>query len=139
MGAKYRIPEEIWLELTLGSARAEAIKVWEAIIWKQRSLSVFLPWNFFTRLWCMYEWAQFLGPGGGSFNDVHIYWDWFTQQKVLPLYERMIRFVSVNDAEMHDSRDRDLLKAKIEYYWNCPSTLSVAYDLPGPIIRSFFN
>jgi len=113
----HRLVDRIWVELTLGSVRCMTFLYWEAIIWRTRHLKLLCAWNGFYNLWTLFNWAQYIGPGGQCPTTIELDIDWFLLPQTLPLYSRMIRNLSVKDAHLEDERDRPLIEEKIVYYW----------------------
>lgn len=86
----------------------------EDFIHKSNGLIVLLSWNYFTRLWCVYEWACFLYTHHPS--NVEIGCDSFLgtdPQATLPLYVNSIETLSVKNADCAVPGDREILVDKV--------------------------
>lgn len=76
---------------------------------------VLCPWTYFTRLWCVYEWACCLLSHDPM--RIVICADQFVRHETLPLYANVIRDFTISKCECYMEEDRDVLERKIgEYY-----------------------
>mmetsp|Transcript_16444 Transcript_16444/g.29871 ORF Transcript_16444/g.29871 Transcript_16444/m.29871 type:complete len:232 (+) Transcript_16444:2-697(+) len=77
---------------------------------------VLLSWHYFSRLWCVYEWAAFLvwhEP-----RNVRLSVDLMMRPGTIDLYVDSVRSFSVSGAECFNEADRPLLLKKIDAYYN---------------------
>ena len=87
----------------------------EDFIQRCDGMVVLLSWQYFERLWCVYEWAAFL-----VYHDakkVQICVDAFMRPASKQLYLDSIEIFSVGNAKCYHEPDRQVLKDKVaEYY-----------------------
>eukprot|EP00931_Biecheleriopsis_adriatica_P040261 TRINITY_DN23061_c0_g1_i2.p1 TRINITY_DN23061_c0_g1~~TRINITY_DN23061_c0_g1_i2.p1 ORF type:complete len:676 (+),score=151.05 TRINITY_DN23061_c0_g1_i2:46-2073(+) len=76
---------------------------------------VLLTWQYFEKLWCMYEWASFLVYHEPQ--DIHICADAFYRPATVSLYIESIKSFAVNSAKCEDERDRRMLQNKVNQYY----------------------
>mmetsp|Transcript_1045 Transcript_1045/g.1665 ORF Transcript_1045/g.1665 Transcript_1045/m.1665 type:complete len:451 (-) Transcript_1045:143-1495(-) len=88
----------------------------EHFIQISEGLIVLLSSHYFTRLWCVYEWACFLAYK--PFDKIEVGCQWLTQEtETYSLLLRSIATVSVGGARCFNEGDRKILEDKIaEYY-----------------------
>lgn len=87
----------------------------EEFIQRCDGMVVLLSWHYFSRLWCVYEWAAFLVYHDPS--HVRICADAFLRPATRDKYVEAIREFSVDKAHCHDEADRLRLKAKVKEYY----------------------
>jgi hypothetical protein len=76
---------------------------------------VLLSWSYFTRLWCVYEWACFLVAHKPT--DVHVGLKSFISVPTLPLFLAAVRGISVANAQCFAESDRATLVTKVDEYY----------------------
>eukprot|EP00445_Apocalathium_hangoei_P043351 CAMPEP_0203974032 /NCGR_PEP_ID=MMETSP0359-20131031/99895_1 /ASSEMBLY_ACC=CAM_ASM_000338 /TAXON_ID=268821 /ORGANISM="Scrippsiella Hangoei, Strain SHTV-5" /LENGTH=607 /DNA_ID=CAMNT_0050912205 /DNA_START=98 /DNA_END=1917 /DNA_ORIENTATION=+ len=76
---------------------------------------VLLTWHYFSRLWCVYEWAAFLAyhDAKNLRNSVET----FMRPASRDLYLNAIPNISIQHCKCHDEKDRVVLKQKIVQYY----------------------
>lgn len=87
----------------------------EDFIQLSNGLVVLLTWSYFTRLWCVYEWACFLIKKSPS--SILICVDPFLRCSTLPLFLASIKNFSLARCECHVESDRALLLEKVDQYY----------------------
>jgi hypothetical protein len=83
----------------------------EDFLRRSDGMVVLLTWEYFSRLWCIYEWASFLVYHPAK--DVDICADFFLKPATQSLYLRCIANFSVAKANCDVESDRVILQAKI--------------------------
>jgi len=105
------VSEKLWLEVTLGSLRAENLSLIDEIIWKHPRMTVLLSWDHFARLWPLFEWATFLLRH--SPTQIELACDLFAPLSTMPQHLDRVRRLSIQDAcakeNIHDERDVEML------------------------------
>mmetsp|Transcript_32632 Transcript_32632/g.86100 ORF Transcript_32632/g.86100 Transcript_32632/m.86100 type:complete len:394 (+) Transcript_32632:773-1954(+) len=79
------------------------------------SLLVLLSHTYFTRLWCIYEWACFLISKDP--RNIFIGSKYFMTPESQPKYLAAVRGISVAKAECFAESDRPILEAKVGQYY----------------------
>lgn len=87
----------------------------EEFIRRSDGMVVLFSWDYFDRLWCVYEWAAFLVHHSAA--NVHICSEMFLRPATRALYMDSIRNFSVRNAKCFHEPDRALLKDKISQYY----------------------
>jgi len=77
---------------------------------------VLLSWQYFERLWCVYEWASFLVYHRPE--NVQICVEAFLRPSSRALYVDAIKNFSVASAKCYHEADRTVLKTKVAQYYN---------------------
>lgn len=78
-------------------------------------LVVLVPWTYFTRLWCVYEWVCFLLVH--SPMDIEICADPFVRDATLPLFIEAIGQFKLDNCQCFREADRPILYAKVKSYY----------------------
>jgi hypothetical protein len=94
----------------------KCINLIESFIRRCDGMTVLLSWQYFDRLWCVYEWAVFLVHH--SVKDVEVCCDMFLRDSTHQQYLDSIRNFSVANSQCHVEADRAILKAKVAEYYN---------------------
>lgn len=97
--ARLALREEVWLEFTLGSLRAECLLLADTMLTMHNGLVAVVGWNYFDRLWPLWEWAV--------------------------EYHRALRRISVVNATCRDSRDRPILLEALEKLFHCKASMEM--------------
>uniref|UniRef100_A0A7S3EVV6 Uncharacterized protein n=1 Tax=Haptolina ericina TaxID=156174 RepID=A0A7S3EVV6_9EUKA len=94
---------------------AICINLLEDFIQRSDGMVVLLSWQYFERLWCIYEWAAFLLHHDA--RRILICADAFIRPGTQQMFIDAVRHFTVRSAKCHDEADRAVLDAKIaEYY-----------------------
>jgi len=88
----------------------------EDFIQRSDGMVVLLSWQYFERLWCIYEWASFLVYHSAS--NVQICVDYFLKPATQQLYLNSVEKFSVASAQCDVESDRAILRAKIAQHFN---------------------
>ncbi|CAL1165355.1 unnamed protein product [Cladocopium goreaui] len=78
-------------------------------------LVVLVPWTYFTRLWCVYEWVCFLLCHDPM--DIEICADPFVRESTLPLFIDAIGNFKLSSCQCFREADRPILYNKVEKYY----------------------
>ncbi|CAK9001695.1 unnamed protein product [Durusdinium trenchii] len=78
-------------------------------------LVVLVPWTYFTRLWCVYEWVCFLLCHDPM--DIEICADPFVRESTLPLFIEAIGNFKLDSCQCFREADRPILYNKVEQYY----------------------
>lgn len=78
-------------------------------------LVVVCSWHYFSRLWCVYEWAAFLVYH--DFEKMHMCVDCFLRPSTVDSYIGAIKSVSVERSQCFDESDRKTLRKKVNEYY----------------------
>lgn len=111
-----RLTDEVWVEFTLGSIRAECMMLNETMLALHDGLLAAVTWNYFDRLWPFVEWTVYCARRGP--NRVQLATDHFVGAALVE-YQRAIRRLSVENAGYRDVRDRDLLLGMLKRIFKC--------------------
>lgn len=114
--------EEVWLEFTLGSLRAECLLLADTMLTMHSGFVAVVGWNYFDRLWPLWEWAVFCARRGA--HRVQLAADAFSK-KTLVEYHRAMRRISVVNASCRDQRDRPILLEALEKLFNCSASMEM--------------
>ncbi|CAK9021615.1 Uncharacterized protein SCF082_LOCUS15419, partial [Durusdinium trenchii] len=114
--------EEVWLEFTLGSLRAECLLLADTMLTMHAGFVAVVGWNYFDRLWPLWEWAVFCARRGA--HRVQLAADAFCKKTVVE-YHRALRRLSVVNASCRDTRDRPLLLEALEKLFHCPAGMDI--------------
>jgi len=76
---------------------------------------VLLTWHYFSRLWCVYEWAAFLAYHEAKSLRISV--ETFMRPASRDLYLKAIPNISIQHCKCHDETDRVVLKQKIVQYY----------------------
>jgi len=87
----------------------------EEFIRRSDGMVVLFSWDYFDRLWCVYEWAAFLVHQ--SAEQVEMCVEFFLRPSTRALYLHSIKTFSVRNAKCFHEPDRVLLKDKIYQYY----------------------
>lgn len=87
----------------------------EDFIQRSDGMVVLLSWQYFQRLWCIYEWASFLAHHAAT--EVQLCVDAFLKPSTRQLYLRSIAQFSVSGARCDVEADRAVLRAKIHQHF----------------------
>lgn len=99
-------------------AKMASISLIEEFIKQSNGLIVLLAWNYFSRLWCVYEWACFLVLHHPL--NVEIGLDAFLKHRpdeTLPLFIQSIEDISVQKCQCFKEDDRSILEGKVFHYY----------------------
>ena len=91
------------------------IELIEEFIRRSDGMVVLFSWDYFDRLWCVYEWAAFLVYHSAA--KVQICSEMFLRPSTRALFMDSIRNFSVRNAKCFHAPDRALLKEKISQYY----------------------
>jgi len=111
-----KLRDEVWIEFTLGSIRAECMLLVDTMLSLHGGLLAVVKWNYFDRLWPFVEWTVYCARCGP--DRVQLASDHFAGTAVVE-YQRAIRRLSVEKAGVRDSRDRELLLAMLKRIFKC--------------------
>lgn len=111
-----RLQDEVWVEFTLGSIRAECMLLTDTILSLHGALVAQVNWNYFDRLWTFVEWTVYCLRRGP--DRIQLGSDHFVGAAVVE-YQRAIRRLNVEKAGVRDARDRDFLLATITRLFKC--------------------
>jgi hypothetical protein len=114
--AQLRLRDEVWVEFTLGSIRAECMLLAETMLALHGGLLSVMTWNYMDRLWPFVEWTVYCARRGP--DRVQLAADHFTGAALVE-YHRAIRRLSVEKAGCRDPRDRDLLLGMLKRIFKC--------------------
>ncbi|CAE7552331.1 unnamed protein product, partial [Symbiodinium microadriaticum] len=78
-------------------------------------LVVLVPWTYFTRLWCVYEWVCFLLVHDPV--DIEICADPFVRESTLPLFIEAIGNFKLASCQCFREADRPVLINKVAWYY----------------------
>mmetsp|Transcript_43468 Transcript_43468/g.81059 ORF Transcript_43468/g.81059 Transcript_43468/m.81059 type:complete len:531 (-) Transcript_43468:36-1628(-) len=120
--ARLALRDEVWLEFTLGSLRAECLLLADTMLTMHSGFVAVVGWNYFDRLWPLWEWAVFCARCGTG--RVQLATDAFTRRSVVE-YHRAIRRLSVERALCRDERDRPILLDALESLFQCSSRMEM--------------
>lgn len=120
------LSENLWLEVTLGSVRAESLTLVEDILWKHRKMTVLLGWDHFARLWPLFEWATFLNAHPPT--NLELACDLLAPLSTIPLHLDRVRRLSIDAAAYHDTRDAEMLLHHFRADYRCEWQENVAYE-----------
>jgi len=109
-----KLRDEIWVELTLGTLRAECFLAVQAMLGLHAGMIAVVAWNYFDRLWPLCEWAVFCLRHGA--DRVQLAAEAFGAARVE--LHRAMRRLSVEGAACRDLRDRPLLLELLELEFN---------------------
>mmetsp|Transcript_129054 Transcript_129054/g.252724 ORF Transcript_129054/g.252724 Transcript_129054/m.252724 type:complete len:374 (+) Transcript_129054:2-1123(+) len=94
----------------------QCVKLIEDFLQRCDGMIVVLTWEYFSRLWCVYEWAAFLVYHDPS--NVRICVDNFLRTDTLQFFVESIENFEMSKAECYNDADRDVLKMKVAKYYN---------------------
>lgn len=120
--ARLALREEVWLEFTLGSLRAECLLLADTMLTMHNGLVAVVGWNYFDRLWPLWEWAVFCARRGAQ--RVQLASDAFSKKAQVE-YHRALRRISVVNATCRDSRDRPILLEALEKLFHCKASMEM--------------
>jgi hypothetical protein len=120
------LSEHLWLEVTLGSVRAESLFLMDEILWKHPRMTVILSWDHFARLWPLYEWATFMLEH--SPVNVELSCSLTAPLSTIPLHLDRVRRLSIDAASCSDSRDAEMLLDRFRTQCRCDWQENVAYQ-----------
>ena len=93
----------------------QCISMIEKFIRNTDGMTVLFTWDYFERLWCVYEWASFLVWHSAA--EVEVCTEMFMRPATRHHYLHAIRTFTVRSAKCFHEPDRSLLQEKIaEYY-----------------------
>jgi hypothetical protein len=125
-----RLRDEIWVEFTLGSIRAETLLLAEPFLALHSGLLAVTTWNYFDRLWPIVEWTVFCARCGP--DRVLLAAEHFTGPALVE-YHRALRRLSVDNAGVRDPRDRELLLGMLKRVFKCDTTTVIEkFAKPSP-------
>jgi hypothetical protein len=96
--------------------RDYSIHLIEEFIRLSEGLVVQLSWNYFSRLWCVYEWACFLRSH--DITEITVCVDPYLRDGSFALLGRSIREFRLDSCECMVSSDRAVLFAKVDSYYS---------------------
>merc|ERR1719506_606349 len=108
--------DEVWVEFTLGSIRAECMLLAETMMALHGGLLAVVTWNYFDRLWPFVEWTVYCARRGP--HRVQLAADHFVGAATVQ-YHRAIRRLNVENAGCRDPRDRELLLGMLKRIFKC--------------------
>lgn len=114
--ASLRLRDEVWVEFSLGSIRAEVMLLSETMLALHSGLLAVVTWNYFDRLWPFVEWTVYCARRGP--NRIQLASDHFVGPAIVE-YQRAIRRLSVDKAGCRDPRDRPLLLGMLKRIFKC--------------------
>eukprot|EP00439_Symbiodinium_sp_Y106_P044669 s290_g5.t1 len=114
--------DEVWLEFTLGSLRAECLLLADTMLTMHDGFVAVVGWNYFDRLWPLWEWAVFCARCGTG--RVQLAADAFSRAAGVE-YHRAIRRLSVENASLRDVRDRPIILEALEKLFRCSSQMEM--------------
>merc|ERR1719359_2086582 len=127
--AQLRLRDEVWIEFTLGSIRAECMLLAETMLALHGGLLAQVNWNYFDRLWPFVEWTVYCARRGP--NRVQLASDHFVGAAVVE-YHRALRRLSVEKMGCRDPRDRELLLGMLKRLFKCDTKLQTeSYKKPA--------
>ncbi|KAG8457188.1 hypothetical protein KFE25_004405 [Diacronema lutheri] len=88
------------------------IALLEQFVRRCEGMIVLFTWDFFARLWCVYEWALFLVLHDDA--DVQLCVDFFLNERTLPRYVEAIRAFRFADARTFYESDIELVRQRVE-------------------------
>ena len=97
--------------------REYSVHLIEEFIQFSDGLIVQLSWNYFTRLWCVYEWACFLRFH--DITDITLCVDPYLREGSFPLLLDAIRTFRLADCDCTEPADRDVVYEKVATYFSC--------------------
>mmetsp|Transcript_43679 Transcript_43679/g.103089 ORF Transcript_43679/g.103089 Transcript_43679/m.103089 type:complete len:689 (+) Transcript_43679:94-2160(+) len=134
---------EAWSDLTVWIDKAcipqqhplvpTCVNLIEEFIKRCDGMIVILTWHYFSRLWCVYEWAAFLVHKPPT--SVRLCVDLMLRPETVHLYTKCVRNFSVSKAECFNEADRAIVQAKIAEYYN--STEAFEKFVKGTAIALF--
>jgi len=120
--ARLALRDEVWLEFTLGSLRAECLLLADTMLTMNSGLVAVVAWNYFDRLWPLWEWAVFCARRGA--HHVQLAADAFSKRALVE-YHRAMRRLTVEGATCRDLRDRPMLLEALEKLFHCSSSMEM--------------
>lgn len=87
----------------------------EEFIHRCNGLVVLCTWKYFSRLWCVYEWAAFLAYHDP--RDVHLSVEAFLRPGSRALFLEAVENISAKHCECYDEADRQTLLSKVSEYY----------------------
>lgn len=114
--AGLRLRDEVWIEFTLGSIRAETMLLAETMMSLHGGMLAVVTWNYFDRLWPFVEWTVYCARRGP--NRIQLASDHFARAANVE-YHRAIRRLNVEKAGCRDPRDRELLLGMLKRIFRC--------------------
>lgn len=114
--------DEVWLEFTLGSLRAECLLLADTMLTMHNGFVAVVGWNYFDRLWPLWEWAVFCARCGTG--RVQLAADAFSRAAGVE-YHRALRRLSVEKASLRDVRDRPIILEALEKLFRCSSQMEM--------------
>lgn len=112
--------DEVWVEFTLGSIRAECMLLSETMLALHGGLLAAVTWNYFDRLWPFVEWTVYCARRGP--DRIQLAADHFVGAALVE-FQRAIRRLSVENAGVRDPRDRELLLGMLKRIFKCDTKL----------------
>jgi hypothetical protein len=94
----------------------ECVALLEDFIQMSDGMVVLLTWQYFSRLWCVYEWAAFLVYHEA--DKVQVCVDAFLRPSSRHLFIDAVRHFSVKNSQCYNPSDRAILADKIEQNYN---------------------
>jgi len=119
--------DEIWVEFTLGTVRAECLMLTEPMLVLHDGFVAVAAWNYFDRLWPLCEWAVFCARRGPE--RVQLAADAFLGPTAAE-YHWAFRRLSVESAGCQDPLDRQLLLGWLRRVFAC-EVLEQGVDYSG--------
>eukprot|EP00930_Biecheleria_cincta_P059606 TRINITY_DN4530_c0_g1_i1.p1 TRINITY_DN4530_c0_g1~~TRINITY_DN4530_c0_g1_i1.p1 ORF type:complete len:673 (-),score=137.02 TRINITY_DN4530_c0_g1_i1:232-2250(-) len=95
------------------------VNLLEEFITFSDGLIVLLPWTYFSRLWCVYEWVCFLLVHDPM--DIEICADPFIRDTTVHLYIDCIRNFKIANCQCFHEPDRQILLDKVAWYYKSPA------------------
>merc|ERR1740138_1897593 len=108
--------DEVWVEFTLGSVRAECMLLSETMEALHGGFLAVVTWNYFDRLWPFVEWVVYCARRGP--NRVQLASDHFVGAGLVEL-QRAIRRLKVENMGVRDERDQELLLGMLKRMFKC--------------------
>lgn len=98
--------------------RSKCVNLIEDFLQRCDGMIVLMSWNYFSRLWCIYEWACFLVAH--NFTKVELGCDSSLRRnatETLPKFIEAVEAISVVQAQCYNQEDHAVLEGKVYKYY----------------------